>query len=232
MSNTNIDKVYIFLSTLFASLVITGNLIYQKFVAIDLLSIYTIELSVGAMMYPATFLLTDLISEFYGAKYADFCVKLSICMNIIIAIMIHCMDTLNATTWSNIDDATFHKVFGMYGINFIGSILACYISQSIDIRLYMFIRKVTNNKYLWLRSNVSTAVSLLVDTSIVISFLTIFGVLSYENMLSLIINSYMFKLLFTICSTPIFYLLVYITGYARRIDAPQPSTVANHIKAT
>lgn len=186
-----------------------GNLIYQKFVFLPILPFYTFELSVGAVLYPLTFMLTDLIAEFYGKDKANFCVKLALALNIAVALIIALMDRLDATNWSKVDNSTFHKVFGAYGIAFLGSIIACYIAQLIDIKIYLWIRKLTGEKYLWLRSNGSTAISLFVDTAIVISFLTIFGVLPVDKLWLLIFNSYIFKLFFSICSIPLFYASVF-----------------------
>jgi uncharacterized PurR-regulated membrane protein YhhQ (DUF165 family) len=52
---------------------------------------------VGAITYPLTFLLTDLIAEFYGKNKANFCVKLALTINIMVAILIAIMDSLTAT---------------------------------------------------------------------------------------------------------------------------------------
>ncbi len=52
------EKIYITICVLFAILIVTGNLIYQKFVFLPILPFYTFELSVGAITYPLTFLLT------------------------------------------------------------------------------------------------------------------------------------------------------------------------------
>jgi uncharacterized integral membrane protein (TIGR00697 family) len=187
-----------------------GNLIYQKFVFLPILPFHTFELSVGAILYPLTFLLTDLITEFYGKEKANFCVKLGISMNIFVACVIAGMDQLDATPWSKIDNFTFHKVFGFYSVAFLGSIIACYTAQIIDITLYLWIRKITNGKWLWARNNGSTAISLFIDTFIVITFMTAFHILPLDHMWSLIMNSYFFKLSFSICSTPLFYVLVKI----------------------
>lgn len=212
------DKIYTALCVLFAVLIVVGNLIYQKFVFLPIFSFYTFELSAGAITYPLTFFLTDLIAEFYGKDKANFCVKLAISMNIIIATVIVMMDKFNATEWSKIDNATFHNVFGLYSVAFVGSIVGCYIAQLIDITIYLWIRKLTHGKWLWLRNNGSTAISLFVDTCIVISFMSIFGVLPIDRMWILIINSYLFKLFFTICSTPLFYISVRMTRYALKHD--------------
>lgn len=80
------DKIYTILCVLFAVLIVMGNLIYQKFVFLPILPFHTFELSVGAILYPLTFMLTDLIAEFYGKDKANFCVRLAIVMNITVAI--------------------------------------------------------------------------------------------------------------------------------------------------
>jgi uncharacterized integral membrane protein (TIGR00697 family) len=213
---TRDESIYTSLCVLFSVLIVMGNLIYQKFVSLPILPFHTFELSVGAILYPLTFLLTDLITEFYGKEKANFCVKLGISMNILVACMIAGMDQLEATDWSKIDNVLFHKVFGLYSIAFIGSILACYTAQTVDIMLYVWIRKLTKGKWLWVRNNGSTAVSLFVDTFIVITFMTLFHIFPLERMWPLIMNSYFFKLFFSICSTPLFYLLVKIIKTLQR----------------
>jgi uncharacterized integral membrane protein (TIGR00697 family) len=183
-------------------------LIYQKFVILSIFDFHVFELSVGVILYPFTFLLTDLIAEFYGKEKASFCVKLAICMNILSVLIIYSMDNLEATKWSKVNNETFHKIFGHCGYAIIGSILACYISQLVDISLYLWIRKITKGRYLWMRNNFSTSISLFIDTSIVISFLTFFGILSADHFWTLISNSYSYKMCVTILSTPLFYLCV------------------------
>ena len=87
-------------------------------------------------------------------------------MNIVVVLIIGSMDNLHATSWSKIDDNLFHQAFGFYGIAFIGSIIACYISQKIDIFLYLRIKTLTKGKYLGLRNFLSSSVSLFIDTFI------------------------------------------------------------------
>jgi len=204
------DKVYTSLCGFFAVLIVMGNLIYQKFVTLSFLPFHTFELSVGAVLYPLTFLITDLIAEFYGKEKANFCVKLAITMNVMVAFIVMGMDQLNATSWSKVDNTLFHKVFGQYNVAFIGSMIACYSAQRIDIAIYLWISKVTKGKGLWLRNNGSTAISLFVDTSIVIIFMTLFGIIPIDLMWNLTVNSYLFKLFFSVCSTPLFYMSVHL----------------------
>ncbi|MBV0899883.1 MAG: queuosine precursor transporter [Wolbachia endosymbiont of Fragariocoptes setiger] len=208
------EKIYTCLSVLFVVFIVIGNLTYQKFISLPIISI---ELSVGAILYPLTFSVTDLIAEFYGKVKAQFCIKLAVIMNIITAIIIIFMDNLNAVSWSQVDNEIFHTVFGKYSVNFIASIIACYVAQLIDVRIYLRIKNITKNKFLWLRNNCSTIISLFVDTFIVVSILSLFGVIPKDKMFSIIFGSYSFKVLFTICNTPMFYFGVWIVKRLNRL---------------
>ena len=118
------------------------------------------------------------------------------------------MDRLQAVPWSEMDNALFHFVFAPSMFVFLASTVACYCGQWIDIRLYLALKKLTNNKLLWLRNNGSTLISLFVDTFMVNSFLVLMGVFPKDKLWTLIFNSYSFKMCFVFMSTPIFYAIV------------------------
>ena len=128
-------------------------------------------------------------------------------MNIIVAFIITVMSNLNAAIWSNVSDEIFNQVFGLYNVAFFVSILACYISQILDITIFLWLRTATQGHFLWLRSFFSSGLSLFIDTLIVITFMSIFGALPTEKVKDLIFNSYQFKLLFSLLEIPIFYFL-------------------------
>jgi uncharacterized integral membrane protein (TIGR00697 family) len=210
------QKIYSLLCALFSILIIISNLTYQKFVTLPIPFVHHFEISVGAILYPLTFLITDLLAEFYGKTHAKFCVKLAIIMNLIFAIILYSMDHLQATIWSTLDNTTFHRVFSVFGYAFIGSMIACYTSQNVDVIIYLYFKKLTGSGYLWIRNNISAGLSLLIDTVIVISFLTFFKILPQDHAFDLIQNSYAWKLFFTICNTPIFYLSIYLIRWSSK----------------
>lgn len=204
------DKVYLTLCTLFTVIVLIGNLTYRKFVHLPLFSLFHFELSVGVILYPFTFLITDLIAEFFGRKKAQFCIVLSIIINLLAALIITGMDYLEATEWSILTDDTFHFVFSTYSVALLASLLACFISQRVDVAIYLFIKKLTRARWLWLRNYLSTAISLLVDTTIVIFIMNYFGILPEDKALSILKNNYVFKLMIALCFIPLFYFGYYI----------------------
>jgi uncharacterized integral membrane protein (TIGR00697 family) len=210
------DKIYGFLCVIFSVIIVTGNLICKKFVYLDIFSFYIFEVSAGALLYPLTFAITDIIAEFFGRDRSSFCVKVAIYVNILVALIMTIIENLEATSWSSISDEQFTYTFGHYKTGVLSSIIAAYISQFVDIRLYLLIKKITNGKIIWLRNVGSTSISLLVDTTIIITILTYFGSFPKEEILTLIINSYLYKLFFTICNAPIFYVYYYLIKYLRK----------------
>ena len=218
------EKFYLILCTLFAALIVVSNMVYQKFVYLPIFSIYTFEISAGTIFYPASFLITNLITEFYGEEKAQFCVRLGMSINIIMCLLIQFIGSLQTTPWSKIDNAAFDLIFGVYSFALLGSLVANYVSQMVDIKLYLFIRKLTKNQYTFL-CNLSSAISLLVDTSIVIIFIAIIGAIPYNHVFPLILNSYTYKLLFTIVTTPIFsFIVIYVKNMTKQINNPNSST--------
>jgi uncharacterized integral membrane protein (TIGR00697 family) len=184
-----------------------SNIVYQKFVSLSFMS-YSIELSAGAILYPLTFLIMDIITELYGPNHAKFCIKIAMGINMLCAGILVFLDYLPAAAWSNIDDKSFHMMFGFYGIAYLGSMLACYLGQRLDVLIYSFLRMKTSGRHLWLRSSVSTGVSLFLDTVIIISTLSALGVLPQVSLWVLIRDSYRWKLLWSIMNIPCLYIML------------------------
>lgn len=104
-------------------------------------------------------------------------------------------DEIYATTFAN-----SWRVLG-------ASMLAYVFAQIIDVRVFHFWKKLTDGKMLWLRNNASTIFSQFIDTTLVVLVLFV-GVTPENELLSLIIDGWMFKALFALLDTPIFYAMV------------------------
>lgn len=219
---------FTFLCSFFSVLVIVGNLTYQKFVLTSLLPGIDVELSVGILIYPFTFLLTDLIAEFFGKDNAIFCIRQTLILNLIVAIIIYGMDNMQATLWSTIDDDTFHKVFGFFNVAFIGSVLACYVSQKIDIHIYLWLKRVTKGKLIWVRNIFSTVMSLYIDTLIVTIFLAMFHALPEGKIWNLILNGFLFKSAFSIISSPFYSITVRLVQRRLALKHSLPKIIDSH----
>ncbi len=201
------ERVYTCLTAVFVVLIILGNFIYQKFAYIPF-GFYTFELSCGVITYPVTFLITDLIAEFYGKKRARFTVKLGIAVSIMVVGIMHLATSLEPTPWCLKVNEEFNHVFGFFGKAFGCSLIATYCSQWLDVFIYLGLKKLTKGKILAFRNFFSTSISLFVDTFIVLSLMTLLKVIPASQYTTLLFQSYGFKILFSTLAVPVFYVLV------------------------
>ena len=204
--------LYVILSGIFISCLITSNLIFLKFftLKIQLLNI-TFTQSVGLIAYPITFLITDIISEIYGHKKANYLVISGIISSVIVLFIIYIAEILPADAQSTVDDPIFSLVFGQFGIAMVASLCTYLICQLIDIQIFHFWKRKTKGKHLWLRNNFSTIFSQLIDTFLILFLLMSFTGFpsNYTQLFQLFINGFAFKILIALIDTPIIYLCVF-----------------------
>jgi hypothetical protein len=206
-------NIYLLLAGLFITSLVVSNLIFQKFfywypLDIKLLGNSLFELSVGILPYPITFLITDLISEIYGKKRANQVVITGIFASFFSMGILLIANEVPAIKNSPIDDETFNQVFALSPIAALASMIAYLLAQFVDIRIYHFWKNLTQGKMLWLRNNFSTFSSQLIDTSLVVGLLSVFGVLEWKLFWGLVISGFLFKILIAALDTPLLYLFV------------------------
>ena len=125
--------------------------------------------------------MTDIISEIYGRKKANSVVLSGLFASIFVLGIVTVANSVQATEWSPVNNATFSNVFGLTGIAVGASMLAYLLAQFIDIRVFHFWKKLTNGKHLWLRNNASTFSSQLVDTATVLLLLCLAGGIAWDK---------------------------------------------------
>ena len=202
------DRFYIILLGIFIASLVTCNLIANKFVTVNL-GFKVFIVSAGILPYPLTFLVTDLISEIYGQKKANLVVFSGFVASIFVLSFLWLGAQFNSIPNSIVDDSTYNAVFQNAWRLITASMIAYLFAQFIDVRIFHFWKKLTNGKHLWLRNNGSTIASQLIDTTLVISILFV-GVWDTNQILSAIIDGWIFKMLIALLDTPIIYVVIYL----------------------
>jgi len=210
--------LYIILTGIFISCLISCNLIFLKFFSLEIKFLnITFTQSVGLIAYPITFLITDIVSEVYGRKKANFLVLSGIFSSVIVLGLIFLADYLPAASFSNpenkkVNDEIFHLVFGQFGIAMAASLFTYLVCQLVDIRIFHFWKKLTHGKHLWLRNNFSTITSQLVDTFLILFLLMTLspekGLENWSDLKILFINGFLFKILVALIDTIPLYICV------------------------
>ena len=199
------DRLYLVLAGIFVASLVTCNLIANKFVSIDL-GFKTFIVSAGILPYPLTFLVTDILSEIYGKKRASMVVLSGFIASLFVLLFLWIGSQFNAINGSPIDNDTYNLVFSNAWRVIFASMIAYLSAQFLDVRLFHFWKKMTKGRHLWLRNNASTIGSQLVDTILVISVLFV-GVWETDQIISAIIDGWLFKMLVAFIDTPLFYLI-------------------------
>lgn len=203
------ETLYLILGALFVTSLVTSNLIFQKFFHWNPFGLFNFELSVGIIAYPITFLITDVISEVYGQKRAQRIVLAGVFASAFALLIIIVSSLAPATDWSPLSDQEFNKSFGFTFIAVGASLAAYLLAQFLDVQIFHFWKRITKGKHLWLRNNFSTFASQFIDTFTVLFLLCLFEVIEWALFGMLLLNGFLFKVLFALLDTPFAYLLVY-----------------------
>ncbi|MCH2102350.1 MAG: VUT family protein, partial [Planctomycetes bacterium] len=108
------ESLYLALAALFTGALVVCNLVANKFLTVDLGFLGFSDpfiLSAGALPYPVTFLVTDLLSEIYGRKRANRVVACGFFASLLVLGTLWLGDQFTAIPESPVDDETYRTVF-------------------------------------------------------------------------------------------------------------------------
>lgn len=203
------QKVYLYLAGVFLTALLVGDIIGSKLFVVDFASWgipFHATLSVGAMWFPITFVLTDVVNEFYGARGARQVTFVGFWMALFGFCAIFIARMIPAASFSPIPQAMFDQVFGGANRIFVASLIAYLCGQLIDISLFRFLKQRTGQRHIWLRSTGSTLISQLIDT-VLVANIAFFGLLPAGELPGMIISSYVVKVAAAVLLTPVIYAL-------------------------
>ncbi|NBO48448.1 MAG: VUT family protein [Chitinophagia bacterium] len=174
-------------------------------------------LTVGVLIWPVVFIMTDIINEYYGVKGVRF---LSLLTTVIIAfafiVFYGAIHLAPDNFWIGSQknngvpnmQAAFAQVLGQ-GMNIIfASLTAFLIGQMADATVFKQIKRLTGEKGIWMRATLSTLVSQLLDT-ICVSYIYLYFSLgfSFPRVTAIALTGYVYKFCIAILCTPIIYLI-------------------------
>lgn len=203
------DIVFLVLAGFFITNAIVAELIGGKLV--QFFGLFT--QSIGIILWPVIFILTDLINEYYGKDGVRKLTYITVGLISFTFILLSVALNIPATSFSPVSDSVFKTVFGQSQWIIVGSIVAFLFSQLIDVYVFWAFKKVTGDKHIWLRATGSTMVSQLVDTFVVqfIAFV-LPGKWPFNEFIVNASWGYAFKLLVALALIPMIYVGHYVIG--------------------
>ncbi|MCB9802409.1 queuosine precursor transporter [Candidatus Nomurabacteria bacterium] len=196
------DNKILFLQALFISSLMLANIVGAK-----VYNLGSLTISVTIWLMPITFLITDILEEVKGKKIVNSLIWTTAIILFLSFLFIQWTVWLNpAERYTN--NEAFVTIFQNSARFFLASIVAFLISQMHDVWSFNFWKEKTKGRFLWLRNNLSTAVSQFIDTSIFIflAFYQIAPKFDFAFMWHLILPYYALKLILAVIDTPFVYL--------------------------
>ena len=186
---------YEYLIGIFAASIIIVNILNSKMV-----EAFGLTFPAGTILFGSMFLMTDILSEFFGKKAAKKAVWTGFLANLFFLISLSVVIIFPAASfWQN--QEAFITILGSTPRLIVASIMAYFVGQFHDIWAFHFWKKKTKGKHLWLRNNFSTITSQFLD-SLIFFTIAFYGVFP---LLPLIISGYLIKVGIAILDTPIMY---------------------------
>ena len=203
------QRLYLYLVGVFLTALLIGDTIGAKLFTVDIpLGFTTLPatLSAGSIWFPITFLLTDVVNEFYGTSGARTMTFVGFWMALLAFVILYVARLIPAASFSPVSQATFDNVFGNANRIFVASLCAYLVGQLADIAIFQHMKKLTQSKHIWLRATGSTLISQLIDT-LIVTYVAFSGLLTPEQLRHAATTSYLVKMMVAIGLTPVIYAL-------------------------
>jgi uncharacterized integral membrane protein (TIGR00697 family) len=185
--------------------IFAGSLVLAAVMASKIIQVGPIVVPAGVLAYCLTFLITDVISEVWGKEQAQTVVTGGFITLVLVFVLTSASIVWPpASFWPH--QQAYKTILGSSARIMIASLTAYLFSQYHDVWAFHFWKRVTTDRFLWLRNNASTVVSQLLD-SVVFITIAFYGSLP---VMPLILGQWFVKVGIALLDTPFVYLLVYV----------------------
>lgn len=187
--------VWIVIATILANIQVT-KIIY----------LFGIEATLGNILYGTIFLATDVLNEIFGKKAAKKAVYLGF-ITMIVTVILMTISLQFKPHPNDFVQSSLETIFGYLPRLLLASLTAFIISQLIDVYVFDYIKRLLPaNKWLWVRNNLSTIFSQLIDTVIFVPIAFV-NTVSTQVLFGIMISTYLIKIIVAILDTPFIYLI-------------------------
>lgn len=173
----------------------------------------TIELSIGTAaiimtlgntVFATISMSTDMLNEKHGAKAAKKGVWFGF-FTLISSTIIMQMVLAFEPQATDFSQESLEIIFGLMPRLVLASLAAYLISNFLDVKIFTFLRnKFNKDNQFWIRTNVSTGISQLID-SVIFCSIAFIGLFTFNEWLQIVFTTYIFKFIISAAATPVLY---------------------------
>jgi uncharacterized integral membrane protein (TIGR00697 family) len=182
---------------------VVANIQVVKTIELDLFG-FAMVMTLGNTIYASISMTMDLLNEKFGQRDAKQAVWLGF-FTLLATTVIMQMVLFFEPQETDIAQSSMETLFGLMPRLAIGSLSAFLISQYLDVQLFGRIRaRFSNKNQFWVRINLSTAVSQLIDT-VIFCTIAFAGLYTTEVWLEIVLTTYLLKFIISAAGTPVLY---------------------------
>ena len=168
------------------------------------INLFGLEATVGNVMFASIFLATDILSEYYGEKYAKIGVYLGVFSVAVYFIATQIM-LMFAPNYLDVMQPAMAQIFGFAPRVCLSSLLMFALANLLDVYLFKKFKEKDKDKKLWIRNNVCTMICNSLE-NFGLFFLIYLGTLPIQSILIMAITSSLIECLIALFDTPFLYL--------------------------
>jgi uncharacterized integral membrane protein (TIGR00697 family) len=184
---------YVALNLLLFALYIFTNVAATKLVYIEP---FDIVVTPGVFIYPLTFLVVDILNEYYGLRLARRAILFAFSSNAFIIILLSTTSYLPGVADWKLDEP-YTVVITHVSSVLVASCISFLFSEHVNSYLLCRIKKLTNSRFLFLRVFFSTFFAVIID-SFIFCFIAFYGTMQNSNILNIIYVQIAIKMCFAI----------------------------------
>ncbi len=175
-----------------------------------LVEAFAMEMTLGNVMFASTYLITDILSENEGKEAATKAVWIGVFTSVIMLLFTQYWLLYEPASADWVSEH-IRAIFGTTPRMLLASFTGYVTSQRFDVWLYHKLWDYTTKKtgerkgFLWLRNNLATLVSQMLNT-VIFTLIAFWGWYDTKTLISIMISSYVVFIFTSLIDTPAVYL--------------------------
>ncbi len=207
----SLSSTYKLRPLVFLGCILVSSIVVTNIIGVKIMTLFGLNFTAGVVTYGVTFLCTDLISEIWGKRTAYYFVLLGFLCSLFMLLFVWlAINSPPAVFWEAKQEAYDSTLGGVKRI-VMASMVAYLLSQLHDVWAFDYWRRVTKGRWLWVRNNLSTMASQVIDTVIFI-LVAFVGQLTAPQIFTLIAGQIAIKWAIAWAETPIILLVAWWLG--------------------
>ncbi|MEE3343606.1 MAG: queuosine precursor transporter [Bacilli bacterium] len=194
--NTNqVSELFLYLSIVFIVCLLLSNILAAK-----LLKLGPYSITSGVIVFPISYIISDIISEVYGFDKSKKVIILGFIMNLFMILVFSLAIILPSPSWFE-NDKAFNTILGSTQRNSIASLIAYLCGTLVNSKVLVKMKERKNNKF-GVRAIVSTIFGEFTD-SLIFVLIAFTGLIPASQLLTMIILQVLIKTLYEIVCLPV-----------------------------